>query len=59
MPVEDCQRDGLPGKRCGQQGRCYTYGDDERADVRTVGDAFKKACAQCAAMGEPCMEQDA
>jgi hypothetical protein len=25
MPIEDCQRDGKPGKRYGPSGYCYTY----------------------------------
>jgi len=25
MPIEDCQKDGKPGKRYGSEGFCYTY----------------------------------
>jgi len=25
MPVQECQQDGKPGYRWGEQGKCYTY----------------------------------
>jgi hypothetical protein len=31
MPVQPCQRDGKPGFKWGQGGRCYTYTSDDKA----------------------------
>jgi hypothetical protein len=37
MPVQECQREGKPGYRWGQSGKCYTYTPGnarERAEAR-------------------------
>jgi len=41
MPVQDCSQDGKPGKRWGEEGKCYTYepGNEEsrkRAEARAL-----------------------
>jgi hypothetical protein len=37
MPIQDCQEDGKPGYRWGEQGSCYTY---------TAGDAASRERAK-------------
>jgi len=37
VPVQPCQKDGLPGYRWGQEGTCYTY---------RPGDARSRAAAR-------------
>lgn len=37
MPVQRCQRDGKPGYRWGEEGKCYTY---------DPGDAESRAAAK-------------
>lgn len=27
MPVKDCEKDGKPGKKWGDEGKCYRYGE--------------------------------
>lgn len=42
MPVQTCQKDGEPGYRWGESGKCYTYtsGDDDgRAEARRKAEA--------------------
>lgn len=43
MPVQQCQKDGRPGYRWGQGGRCFTY---DPADEGAKDRAKKKAQQQ-------------
>ena len=52
MPVRDCTTDGKPGRKCGNQGKCYPC--SKSGDRWDCGDAFRRACAQCRAIGEKC-----
>jgi len=40
MPIIDCTKNGKPGKKCGQSGKCYTGPD-----------AAQNAANQCIAIG--------
>jgi len=48
MPVKDCEKDGKPGKKWGDVGKCFTYtaGDEDsrkRAEAKAIdqGQAIK------------------
>lgn len=49
MPVKDCQSDGQPGKKWGDEGFCYVYNPD---DPDSETEAVKKATAQGIAIGD-------
>ena len=49
MPVQDCQSNGEPGKKWGDEGFCYVYNPDDPASET---EAVKKATAQGIAIGE-------
>lgn len=34
MPVQNCQRNGMPGFKWGKQGHCYTYQSKDEAGRR-------------------------
>lgn len=55
MPVKPCQSGGLPGYRCGDRGKCYTYSPRNEASRKR---AKRRAILQCRAMDEPVEESD-
>lgn len=45
MPLQDCQKDGKPGLRWGESGKCYTYtpgneGSKNRAKKNAIAQAI-------------------
>jgi hypothetical protein len=55
MPVKQCQSDGKPGYKCGDEGKCYTY---TPGNEKSRKNAKRKAILQCKAMDEPIEEDD-
>lgn len=47
MPVQDCTKDGKPGKRYGKSGYCYTYTPGNEKERK---EAERKAHLQGAAI---------
>ncbi len=46
MPVQNCRKDGKPGKRWGIHGKCYTYTPNDKASrLSAIGKALKQGAA--------------
>lgn len=49
MPIKDCKINGGPGKKWGDQGKCYSYDPENEESKKS---AIKKAIRQALAMGQ-------
>lgn len=47
MPIKQCRREGKPGYKWGDEGKCYTYSSGDEASRKR---ARKKALAQARAI---------
>lgn len=54
MPVKKCQKDGKPGYKYGDSGKCYTYESGNEAERK---EAKRKAHIQGAAIQENSSEE--
>lgn len=42
MPVKECQEDGKPGYKWGDEGKCYTYTPGDKASRERAKEKAKK-----------------
>jgi hypothetical protein len=55
MPVKECELEGKPGYKWGDEGKCYTYSPDNEGQKRN---SKKKAITQGIAIGDIKVSKD-